>query len=534
MRTMMNMPQEIQSQRRPALFQSLHFREDWDIRTLLENSFRTYADRLALLDGESGEGLTYGQAATAVERVAAGLHHEGVICGDTVLMPICTSLPAVICCWAVWRLGAIPVPVDASWPPYLLQPVLDQINPRCILHAEEASFDTARPSFSIADASGFSSGKFLEWLAKPAPCPEQVEGQGSITDPGVVLFTSGSTGLPKGVVLSRGALARSGSLAAATFGWQKESRFLNLGDLYSMSGLRNTCLAAAACGATAIIVKPSSHSDPFSLAHTISKLRPTVLGAGPMTIRMALQARNRLPSESWLDLSQVICTGAPLAAADARAFKAWTGRPVLNYYGLTETTGICISHNTESASACDGTIGWPVGAICRILNEADREMPAGESGELVVSGDNLMLGYLGRPDLTAEVLRDGRFFTGDRAKILADGRVEIIGRIRDCIKTARTDLLFPEEVDGAIASCADILDAAAICIRDAAEADRMVLFLVPRAGMHLGNRLVEIVRSHLSERLGRQRLPHAYQIVDHIPRLGNGKNDRNALEEYCR
>jgi len=497
-----------------------------DLESIFIQAGQDFALRAALVDTATGRTWTCRQAMGAASRLAAGFAAQGAGPGDRILIRSHTCLPAVLSCWAAWRLGAVPVPVDPTWPPYLVDPVLAQVAPRLILQQDGAA--PAGPALILADAEGRPSPWIGHWLDRAGTAPERPAAADE--DPGAILFTSGSTGLPKGVVLSRGALARSARLVVDTFGWDKADRFLNLGELHAMSGLRNTCLAAAAAGAAAVLVPPARRDHPFRVLESIREHRATILGAGPALVRMSLRLRERIQPGAWDPLRQVLCTGGVLAAEDAAAFQAWTGLPVINYYGLTETAGICLAHTPESARVWDGTLGRPVGAACRILDDQGRECPPGQEGELVISGPNLMLGYLGRPDLTAEVLREGAFRTGDRAVMLDGGQVQLVGRLRHAIKTAHTDLLFPEEVEGALAGHAGLLDAAAVGVARPGEGERMMAFLVARDPAADAPSLLAEVHEYLRERLGPLRLPSGYRLLERIPRLAGGKIDRMALQ----
>ena len=489
--------------------------------------------RLACLDVITGERLTCGEVAEWVPRIASGLESLGVGPGDQVLLTAPTSIPALLSCWALWRLGAVPMPLDPTWPNYLLDAVLSRVTPRLVLASAGQALGAHLPTFVIADSAGAASAAVRQWRQTRPAHPFRAGFADPDQRPGVVLFTSGSTGLPKGVMLSQGALLRSAQLVAQTFQWRPGDRFLNLAELHSMSGLRNTCLAAAACGAAVLLAPAAELPDPFRLARVMAETRPTVLGSGPLAIGTALRFRDRLEPDGWTGLRQAICTGGPLPTEDARAFQEWTGAPVINYYGLTETTGICIAHTPESARACDGTLGWPVGATCRVLADPECPEAPGGAGELVVAGPNLMLGYLGQPELTAEVLRGGWFHTGDWARIHADGRIELVGRIRNCIKTGHTDLLFPEEIETALAGHPDLQDAAAVRVASGPGAEHFLVLLVPRAGWTDGRDLVLELHGFLKERLGPKRLPGGYRVVQGVPRLENGKIDRTALLEYA-
>lgn len=499
---------------------------------VLQEALCRHGERLALVDGAGGPPWSYARAGAGAARIAAGLAGMGVGPGDRVVILTPACVPAVLACWGAWLLHAVPVPVDPGWPPYLLEPVLAQCAPRLVLHPEGPPPAPDLPALPLADAGGRPSAPVRAWLERPGPAPAAGPADGSA--PGAILFTSGSTGQPKGVVLARGALDRSARLAAETFAWHASDRLLNLAELHAMSGLRNTCLAAAAAGAAVVLAPPARRDHVLRLQACIQEHRATLLGAGPSLVRMALRLRDRLPADAWTPVRQIICTGGALAPEDARAFSQWTGVPVVDYYGLTETTGLCLAHTPATALECDGTLGWPRGAVCRVLDGAGRDCPPGVDGELVVAGPNLMLGYLGRPDLTAEVMGPDGFRTGDRARMLADGRVQLVGRIRHAIKTASTDLLFPEEVEGALAGHPDLLDAAAAGVAGADGAERMVAFLVPRAPVPDPARFLAEIHQYLGARLGRSRLPGSYRLAERIPRLASGKIDRQTLSLEAR
>jgi acyl-coenzyme A synthetase/AMP-(fatty) acid ligase len=499
---------------------------DQDLGALLAAAFLEHAERPALIDGD-GEVWSYGRAAEAVARIAGGLRDLGVGPGDRVVLQARTSLPAVLCAWALWRLGAVLVPVDPGWPAYLLEPVLEQVAPALLLAMAGAPVAGALPAVIVADGQGRASAGFLEWLARSAQPPAPAPATGTAV--GAILFTSGSTGQPKGVLLSRGALARSAELAAATFGLEADEVFLNLAELHAMSGLRNTCLAAAARGGAVLLAAPADRGNLFAIQTCLSRHGVSALGAGPTLVRMLLRSRERLRPEPWRALRRFLCTGGSLPAEEARAFRAWAGLPVLDYYGLTETTGLCIGHRAGDGEDGDGTLGRPVGAVIRILGADGAEGPVGVAGELLVAGPNLMLGYLGRPDLTAEVMTDGCFRTGDQARRLPDGRIQLLGRIRSCVKTASGDLLFPEEIEAALNGCPDLEDAAAVGLAD----EQLALCLVPRTGLADPQNLPARVHGFLLVRLGARRLPGAYHLVSHIPRLASGKIDRRRLGELA-
>lgn len=497
-----------------------------ELAGLLGQELARHGERTALVDGSTGQAWSYRAAERMAARIQAGLAERGLSAGDHLLIRSWACMPAVLCCWAAWRMGAVPVPVDPSWPPFLLDPVRTQVAPRLEL-GQEGTPAPGHGALLLADAQGQPSARVQAWLRlerEPAATVLPV----ADAAPGAVLWTSGSSGRPKGVVLSRGALARSARQVVATFGWRADDRFLNLGEPHAMSGLRNTCLAPVACGAAVVLVPPAARAHAFGVQDCLERHRITGLGAGPGLVRLVLKLGVRLRPAPWAGLDWLLCTGGALAPADAAAFRAWSGQPVINYYGLTETTGLCIAQTPRSARDGDDTLGWPTGAQCRILDPEGGTCPPGTAGELVIQGPNLMLGYLGQPEWTARVLRGDGFHTGDQARLRADGRVELVGRLGHAIKTVHTDLLFPEEIELALAGHPDLADAAAVGV-PGRDGDRLVVFLVPRDPAASPQDLAGALHPFLAARLGPGRLPSAYRCLAQVPRLASGKLDRQTL-----
>ena len=177
--------------------------------------------------------------------------------------------------------------------------------------------------------------------------------------PAAYLFTSGSTGDPKAVVLSHAAIAQSARLVVDTFDWQPGERLLNLADPHTMSGLRNAFIIVAAplAGMAWICAPKKQRENTFALLDCIERTQPQRMVAAPVVLRHVNLLGDRVADAVFASTKAVYCTGTDLNADDVRQFHLRYGIPVVNYYGLTETVGLCVSQDVRDWSADDASIG---------------------------------------------------------------------------------------------------------------------------------------------------------------------------------
>ena len=170
-----------------------------------------------------------------------------------------------------------------------------------------------------------------------------------------------------------------------------------------------------------------------------------------------------------------------------------------------------------------------MGAIVEIIDDRDRRVVDGQPGEIRVHSDNLMLQYLGQPELTRRVLREGWLCTGDLGRRRADGQIELVGRLDQRIKDRRGEVVYPEEVERLLESC-DGVRAASVAGYDAGPGDqRLAAFVVPAEAPADGEAFVAGLRETISARAGRSKVPRLFVVVDELPREASGKVNKRAL-----
>jgi len=484
-----------------------------------------------------------------VERSRAQLHAAGVCSGDAVVYHGDQDLQAIVVFWAAVLNGVVFVPVDANWPSYLLGKACSKVAPALALVEDRllpawrglscaagivplsvwASEQTNERSSDIRQ-DGVDAGKLdaRQHVASSVPssaawAPET---------PASYLFTSGSTGEPKAVVLSHAALARSARLVVDTFAWQPGERLLNLADPHTMSGLRNAFVAAPLAGMSWVCSPRKERENIFALLDGIANMQPQRMVAAPVLLRQINLLGPRVSAGAFASMKALYCTGTDLNADEMRRFHARFGIPVVNYYGLTETVGLCVSQDVNHWSADDASLGCAVGCEIRLVDDNDNIVAQGEVGELQVRLDHPMSDYLRDAEATAEMFDGAWLRTGDLARCDAEGRVSIVGRSGNFIKTLGTEKIQPQEIEVVLELCPGVAEAAVFGWADPAGGERIAALVVATASDGERPTDVDLAR-FATERLGAARVPTVFIWVAVIPRSANGKILRQHLRGFA-
>lgn len=488
-----------------------------------------YRDRPLLLCGIDDSAFGVDEVTLLVPALQQGLRALGVGPGDRVVM-LCAPHPeAVLLTWAIWRLGAVVVPLrkDLAETPAQLAPLLDRIEPALLvldrprlgaaalatcpavlldaLHDDDN--DAAVPAGNTVPEL---SALLEDWLELPPASTTHVV---QPDDVAMILFTSGSTGMPKGVVHSQRALLHSGQLAATEFGWHDQDLLLSLGDFHTMSGLRNPLVAALFAGAGVYLADEAERHSVGKTLQAAQRHGVTVLSTGPAWLSML----DLLPAHLTLhpaSLRQILSTGAPLQPALHAALVQRMNLAIVDYYGLTETGGLCMVFDH-----LQGATGKPVGAVVQICDADGAPLAAGQAGELRVHSNQLMLGYWRDAAQTARVARGNWLYTGDIASHDGHGRITLLGRHDDQLKNEFGDIVHPAPLERAVCHLPHVREAAIT-----AGPQGLVGLLVVDAGFDMAA-FVDACRRQATADV----MPRLWRVRDALPYTAAGKLDRKLL-----
>ncbi|HEV2735718.1 MAG TPA: amino acid adenylation domain-containing protein [Longimicrobiaceae bacterium] len=482
--------------------------------------------------------LTYGELDARSAALAATLRRLGVGPETRVALFAEASPEAVVGILAVLRAGGAYVPVDPAYPRERIAYLLEDSAAPVLLAPERLR--GGLPEFGGEVVA-------LDTPHPPAPSPTRGEGEhGGLEDANAlshsrtfalshsqlayVIYTSGSTGRPKGVQVSHRNLARS--TAARFAGYAQPVRgFLLLSSTSfdsSVAGIFWTLCA----GGTLHLPPADVQGDPARLVETAAREGVSHLLCVPSLYAALLDEVERRPG--WAPAAAVVAGEACPRELVERHARLLPGTALYNEYGPTEGTVWCTVHECRPDEAARVPIGRAApGARVYVLDRAGRPAPLGAPGELYVGGGGVARGYLARPGLTAErfvpdpyaELPGARMYrTGDRARRLADGALDFLGRTDQQLKV-RGFRVEPGEVEGALLAHPAVREAAVAAREDRGGA-RLVGYVVPRGGEPTD---ADTLRTFLRRRLPEHLVPSAFVTLDAIPRTPSGKTDRAAL-----
>lgn len=469
----------------------------------------------AVSDQRTGQTWTAEQLDAVVARRAAVLAAAGVT-GRVALIQ-CGSPGLVADLLACWRTGVAAAVLNPASTDAELQRLLAFLEPACVI--AERGVPAEVWGGTLLNPAGPGVDAEVE-TDPPAREP-------SLDDPALILFTSGTTGTPKGVVLSHRALQARVALNRAWIGDAALARALCVLPAHFGHGLIGNILTPlAAGGALHLFCSPSVNELP-RLGGLIDDHAISFLSSVPSFWRLALRL-SQPPRASTL--ARVHVGSAPLTARLWDEIVAWTGtRDVVNTYGITETANWIAGASAADGPVADGRVGrvWG-GRVCVCDRATGRPLPAGEDGDVRVQTPALFQGYLGQPELTARTLQQGWFDTGDVGR-LVDGELYLTGRSKHEINRAGMKI-HPEELDALLERHPEVAEACTFGVADPVSGER-VAAAVRRVD---GARATQAdLRAWCAERIRREAVPEAWYLLDAIPKTDRGKLNREQVRRHC-
>ncbi|MGA2998717.1 AMP-binding protein [Bradyrhizobium sp.] len=445
--------------------------------------------------------------ANEVSRRAAVLSHMGIGRGSTVAIAHGGTAHFFADLFATWSVGATAACLDSTLTAREIQTVVAFASAAIVLVDSRASFgQLAAPIIELRS----------ERSAKASP-PSKLVSQ---TDPALLLFTSGTTGAPKGVVLTFGALEARIDANIRAIGKAPLARALVSLPTHFGHGLIGNSLTPLLAGGD-IVLHPIGVPMANELGRIIDQHDITFMSSVPALWRMTL-SRSSQPKRA--SLARVHVGSAPFPATLWSEVAAWTDAEVVNCYGTTETANWLAGASSRVDGIANGLVGSMWGGTAAVIDSNGAIQPVG-SGEIIVRSPSQMSGYLHRPDLTAAALFQGWYRTGDSGSIDEQGRIWLTGRAKDEINRAGFKVQ-PAEIDALLEANPAIAEACVFGIEDplGGEAIAAAVQLKQGAGAD-----VKGLQSWCLERIRREAVPESWFFVSEIPRTARGKVNRDAV-----
>jgi malonyl-CoA/methylmalonyl-CoA synthetase len=461
-----------------------------------------------------GETLDYATLDARATALSATLADLGVACGDRILVQAEKSLSFILLYLAALRMGAIFVPLNTGYADGEVDYFIADAEPALIITSPArgpAMEALAAGRAPVVTMGQNGDGSLLAHSPSSTPPLRPAADEHRTV---AFLYTSGTTGRPKGAMLSGRNLASNAATLADAWGFSPSDVLLHALPLFHAHGLFvgvNTTLAAG----SSLILLPKFDAD-LVLAH----LPAATVFMGVPTFYTRLLAAPGLTREATAHMRLFVSGSAPLLSETHMAFKRHTGHDILERYGMTET--VMNASNPYVGARIPGTVGPPLPGIEIIITnpETGAELPQGEIGMLEVRGPNVFSGYWRNPAKTAEDLRENGFFlTGDLARIDEAGYVHIVGRGKDLIISGGYNI-YPREVEAELDQIEGVEESAVIGVPHPDFGEAVVAVLVAKLGHSLDPAALE---EALKPRLARFKHPKYYQILPELPRNAMGK-----------
>jgi len=449
---------------------------------------------------------------------AARFSAMGLKPGDRVIVQVDKTPECLFVYFACLRAGLIYLPLNTAY-----------------LQHEVAYFiGDAEPSLIVCDPAKDALYRDM------APCPVltlDANGEGTVTedtgsaefethvsaerDTAVILYTSGTTGRPKGAMITHGNLAANGNALYRAWGWTPGDVMLHALPIFHIHGLFVGTHLAVMTGSP-IIFMPRFEPD-----EVIRLLPSATVYMGVPTNYTRLLARPGLNRDACRNMRLFTSGSAPLLVSTFEEFRERTGHTIVERYGMTET-GMNAS-NPLDGERKPGTVGPPLpGVTAKVVDDAGNEVPSGVTGDLRIKGDNVFNGYWRMPEKTAEEFDpEGYFKTGDQASCDEDGYISIVGRSKDMIITGGLNV-YPKEVELVIDQVGGVLESAVFGIPDADFGEAVTAAVVADVGATIAEQDIIDV---LKENLANFKVAKRVYFVEELPRNTMGKVQKNILRD---
>lgn len=489
----------------------------WDTDWLKKRA-RITPDRVAVVDGETRERWTYHNLHDRAERLASYLLEIGVTKGERVALISPNNIWYFDLMFACTKLGAIFVPINWRLSKNEIYYILEDCQPKLI-----AYHDKFKPLLSSSYRGSLLNINEQHDILLKKTSLQHFYVNVDETDPLAIIYTGGTTGKPKGAVLTHQSIFHNAINTITSWNLTGDDTTVTYLPMFHTGGLNALSIPLLHIGGKVVI------DDKFEVQRIIKVIneeRCTILLLVP-TMYHVLTETELFQKTSFPSMHTFLSGGAPCSYRIYDAF-AKKGLAFKEGYGLTEAGPNNFYINPNDVMKKRGSVGKPMlYNNVKIIDHNGDEVRCSEVGEIVISGHHLFAYYWNNPTVTAETKKDGWLYTGDLGRFDEDGYFYIVGRKKDMIITGGENV-FPLEVEHIIAEHEMVAEVAVVGISDEKWGEVVTAFIVPKAGVSL---IKEEIELYCKAYLGSYKVPKIIRFVNHLPKTAVGKIDKKQLVE---
>ena len=500
-----------------------HYATDW-----LDKRARLTPDKVALIDYASGAETTYAEWNTRANRTANYLKSLGIGKGDRVAVYAMNRVEYLDLFWAAPKIGAMLQNLNWRLTVHELKGIVESGAPKALFYSAEwkEQVEELKPTFTTVE--------HVVAMGDPGPGERNMGERESMDDaladvpelgmddPWGIYYTGGTTGLPKGAVLTHGNLTWNSVNTIASWGITGAHKAALQLPFFHIGGPNIFMVPMVHAGGTTILCSGFDPDETFDL---VENAGITHYVAVPTMFQM-LQEHPRWNDADFSKLELVISGGAPCPLPVMERF--WErGVDFKMGYGLTEASGNNFWLPPDLVREKSRSVGYPIFHIdMKVIRDDGTTCAAGEEGELLIRGPHVVAGYWQNPEATADTIRDGWLHTGDVAVCDEDGCYSILGRSKEMFISGGENV-YPAEIESVLLAHSQVLDAAVVGVPHETWGEVGRAFVVVDTGYDEAD-----LKAFLDERLARYKLPRSIVVMDALPLTAIGKIDKKLLEKH--
>ena len=520
------------------------------IRDIIDARAAAQPDAAFLLAPEANGTITYGDLCASARAVAAMLDTLGVPAGEPVAFLLPNGVCAITLFLGTMYAGRVAAPQNLLAQDSYLEYALVHSGTRVVFTVEEhaarltglAARNDGRFTVQVCDPDVPVAGAAPDPRAVPGASPVGADADAPLAgaatdtpatplpplapaDAALLMYTSGTTGQPKGALLSHANLVAAGRAVSASLALGPADRVLSSLPLYHVNGQCIATVSPLVSGGSLVMPRRFSVSQWWPL---VARYRPTWINVVPTIIAYLLNAPDPAASDAAALRGVRFCrsASAPLPPEQHAAFEARFGIPVVEAMGLTETASVAFTNPLEPGRRRIGSPGLPLGVEARVVRADGSVAGPNEIGEIELRGPNVMIGYYRAPELTARALdAEGWLATGDLGRRDDEGYYFVTGRLKELIIKGGENIA-PREIDEALLRHPAVLEGAAVGVPDPHYGQEILACVVLKPGARCSE---EELRAHCERELGRYKSPRHLRFVTDLPKGPSGKVQRLKL-----
>lgn len=503
------------------------------VRAHIDHRAKTQGESCFLISPEIGSQLSFGELQKSASDIANQLNSLGINIGDKVAFLMTNGLWTTKLFLGAMYGGRVIVPLNAVCGKDQLQYVIDHCDAKVLFVEEDLQekyktvFDGLSKDIKVISACR-NNGPV--WPENNAGSTNQKEVEIKPDDDALLIYTSGTTGRPKGVLLSHKSVVAGGNNTAIAHQLTRQDRALCVLQLYHINGEMVTVMGPLVSGSSVVMPNKFSITEFWPL---IDDWQCSWFSVVPTIIAYLLEQAERLEDPVSIasdrpGLRFGRSASAPLSPEMHRQFEQQFSVPIVETMGLSETAAQILSNPMPPGISKYGSAGIAVGNEAKIIDEKGNEQTVGQSGELMIRGDNVMKEYYKNPETTAKTISpDGWLHTGDLAYVDEDGYYFITGRLKEIIIKGGENIA-PREIDEVLYQHGAVLEAAAFAIPDRRYGQEILACVSLKPGAQCS---ADELRDLCIEKLGKFKAPKTITFMDELPKGPSGKIQRLKLTE---